>query len=108
MRLLTKTNYDTVEELLKVNTSFANLDEPYKSAMKEITDFFKVPIYEEFLKLFYFERYKYKNRFPDNRAMIQYLCEKLYTSEPQLYTVRKEIVYKSAMIFYKYNINVLE
>ena len=99
MRLLEKNEYIQVENLLK-NYKLEN----NQNAMNEIILFFDVPIYKEFLKLFYFERYKYKNRYKDNRSMLRYLTDKLYVSEPQLYMVRKEIVYKSAMVFYKYKI----
>ena len=104
MKLLPKEQYDKIEELLKINTDWVTLDEPYKTAMKDITQFFDVDVYRDFLKLFYFERYKYKNRCPDNRSMLRYLSKILYVQEPTLYMMRKEIVYKSAMIFYKYSI----
>ena len=102
MRLLERNDYKKVENLLKEKQNIE--EEQYKIAIEEITKFFDVYMYKEFLNLFYFERYKYKNRYSDNRSMMRYLCKKLFTSEPQLYMVRKEIVYKSAMIFYKYNL----
>ena len=106
MKLLAKTDYDKVEELLRVYclNAVATWEEPYKKAIDEIIEFFNVPVYNKFLELFYFRRNEYKNRYPDNRSMFNYLCQLLYVQEPTLYMMRKEIIYKSAMIFYKYNL----
>ena len=101
MRLLPKKECKKIEEILRTSDS-NNAD--IKKAVKEIKDFFEVEIYADFLKLFYFERYKYINRYIDNRSMMKYLSERLYSAESQLYVVRKEIIYKSAMIFYKNDI----
>ena len=104
MKLLNKKEYDFVEDLLKsYNIDFPTSQE-YYFAIKEIIHFFNVPIYKDFLELFYFKRYEYKNRYPDNRSMFTYLSKKLFVQEPTLYMMRKEIVYKSAMILYKHNI----
>ena len=104
MRLLSKSEYDTVEELLRAYGIAAELEEPFNSAMKELITFFNKSVYKDFLQFFYFDRHKYINRYPDNRSMMTYLCNKLYIQEPTLYIVRREIVYKAAMIFYKYDI----
>lgn len=104
MKLLPRPKYNMIEELLRTYEIAKELDEPFEKAIEEIVKFFDVPIYKEFLQLFYFERHKFINRFPDSRSMMNYLKDKLYISETQVYTIRKEIVYKSAMIFYKYNI----
>ena len=104
MKLLSKKDYDFVEYLLRDYFKCTSVSDNYKKSIEEIIDFFNVPIYKEFLELFYFKRNEYSNRYPDNRSMLRYLCDKLYVQEPTLYMVRKEIVHKSAMIFYKNNI----
>ena len=104
MKLLNKPEYDFVEDFLKSYKLDFPTSQKYYFAMNEIIKFFNVPIYKEFLELFYFERYQYKNRYPDNRSMFTYLSNKLFVREPTLYVIRKEIVYKSAMILYKYDI----
>lgn len=104
MKLLPKNDYNIVEELLRVYNICATMEEPYKRSMEEIIEFFNVPIYKDFLEKFYLTRYEYLNRYTDNRSMIRYLCSILYVSEDQLYKVRREIIYKSAMVFYKNNL----
>lgn len=103
MKLLTKSEYNGIEELLRAYKLCAEMEEPYKLAMKEIIEFFDKDVYRDFLNIFYFDRYKYINRYADNRSLFNYLCNELYVQESTLYMIRKEIVYKSAMIFYKYN-----
>lgn len=104
MKLLPKNDYNAVEELLRVYGIAATMEEPYKKSMEEIIEFFNVPVYKDFLYAFYFNRYQYMNRYNDNRSMMRYLCSQLFVSEDKLYGVRKEIIYKSAMIFYKNNV----
>lgn len=104
MKLLTKSEYNGIEELLRAYKLCEEMEEPYKLAMKEIIEFFDKDVYKEFLNIFYFNRYKYINRYKDNRSLFSYLCSKLYVQEPTLYIIRKEIVYKAAMVFYKYNV----
>ena len=98
MKLLNENEYKIVENLLKEHK------EENKEAINEIIIFFDVPVYRDFLQLFYFDRHKYKNRYPDNRSMLQYLCKILFVQESTLYMIRKEIMYKSTMIFYKYKL----
>jgi hypothetical protein len=104
MKLLEKQEYKTIESLLENYDLFTEPTEDYLAAMKELIEFFDVPVYRDFLDYFYFNRHKYKNRYPDNRSMFSYLRKILFVQEPTLYMVRKEIVYKSAMLFYKYNV----
>lgn len=104
MRLLPKEVYSIVEELLRAYKLNAVPEEPYKLALEEIISFFDVPTYREFLDLFYFTRHQYLYRYPDNRSMLNYIGEKLFIQENTYYQIRKEIVYKSAMIFYKYGL----
>ena len=106
MKLLTKSEYDKVEELLRAYGINATWEEPYKSAINEIIEFFGKDIYKQFLDIFYFKRYTYKNRYPNNSDLFLYLSEKLYVQQPTLYIMRKEIVYKAAMVFFKFNIPI--
>ena len=103
MKLLNKQEYNTIENILRKN----NEDNPVMvKSMREIKEFFDVSPYKEFLQIFYLERNNYNNRYPDNRSLLRYLSKKLYVQEPTLYIIRKEIVYKATMIFYKYGIIV--
>ena len=104
MKLLGKKEYNFVEQTLRTFGLATQLEEPFESAKKEIVEFFNISPYDEFLQLFYFNRHEYRNRYRDNRSMFTFLCKKLYVQESTLYMMRKEIVYKSAMILYKYNI----
>lgn len=110
MRLLSKNEYKRVEELLRSWRGYEEKAELksgesyYGKAIKEIVDFFHDDIYSKFIKIFYFDRKDYKNRYPDNRSLFKYLEEKLFVQEPTLYVMRKDIVYKAAMIFYKYRL----
>ena len=104
MKLLTKNEYNSIEELLRAYKLGTDMGEPYKLAMKEIIEFFDKDTYRDFLNIFYFDRYKYINRYADNRSLFNYLCGALFVQEPTLYMIRKEIVYKAAMLFYKYNV----
>lgn len=104
MRLLKRTDYLAVENYLKDYKIKNNDDIKYKKAFKELIEFFSESPYKEFLTEFYFNRHDYKYRYPSNRLMFKFLSEKLFLEEPTLYAIRKEIVYKAAMIFYKYDI----
>lgn len=102
MKLLSSNEYKKVEYFLRNYTQFENLTNNMNNAIMEIKDFFNIPLYKELLDVFYIHRYDYKNRYPTNATLFSYLSEKLNLQEPTLYVMRKEIVYKSAMIFYKY------
>lgn len=104
MKLLNKKDYKAVENLLRSYRTNDNLSDTYLKAINEIINFFNYEIYKEFLEIFYFERHQFKNRYPDNRTLFSYLSTKLFLREPTLYVIKKEIVYKSAMIFYKYRL----
>ena len=103
MRLLERNDYITVENYLKEYKIKKVDDTTYKKAFKELIEFFSESPYKDFLTEFYFNRYNYKYRYSSNRLMFKFLSEKLFLEEPTLYAIRKEIVYKAAMIFYKYD-----
>lgn len=104
MKLLPKEEYKKVEELLRTFGLCASIEEPYKSAMNDIIEFFNDKEYGMLLDIFYLNRYKYVNRLPTNEMIFIYLSSKLNIPKPTLYLMRKEMVYKAAMIFYKYDI----
>ena len=104
MKLLPKNEYDLIEQLLQNYKYFTEPTSNYLKSMNELITFFDIPIYKEFLTYFYFNRSQYKNRYPNNRAMLNYLCNKLYVQESTLYSIRREIVYKATMLFYKYDV----
>lgn len=104
MKLLNKTEYMEVERTLRTINQNETTTESRANAVDEIVKFFKDSPYAEFLEIFYLNRHNYKHRFPTNRQLFRYISNKLYLQESTLYLMRKEIVYKSAMIFYKYNV----
>lgn len=104
MKLLSNEIYNRVETLLREYYNNDNTIIEYTESMREIKQFFNASPYKEFLQIFYFDRYKYKYRYPSNRMLFAYLCGILHVEEPTLYNIRREIIYKSAMIFYKNNI----
>lgn len=101
MKLLSKENYDKVEKYLREYKGYNVKTIEYIKSIEEIINFFVETPYKDFLNIFYFDRREYKNRYPSNRLLFRHLCKTLYLQEPTLYIIRKEIVYKSAMIFYK-------
>lgn len=104
MKLLTTNEYKKVESYLKNYYKYMNRIIEYDKAIKEINSFFKNSIYRTVLEVFYIYRNDYKNRYPSNSAIFKYLSAKLYIQEPTLYAIKKEIIYKSAMVFYKYSL----
>lgn len=104
MKLLSNDEYKKIELLLMDSKNVVANDNKLKTAIEEIKSFFTIPIYSEFLDIFYINRKNYKNRYCSNRSLFRYLSRKLYIQESTLYAIRKEIIYKSAMIFYKYDI----
>ena len=104
MKLLTKNEYSAIEELLRAYDLCGTMEEPYKKAMEEIIHFFNKDLYKEFLDIFYLHRYQYIHRYPSNSDLFVYLSQKLFVQQPTLYVMRKEIIYKAGMVFYKYQI----
>lgn len=103
MKLLDKETYKKVEKFL-YNYKEDKNDFTKNKVYNEIITFFSVSsLYTEFLNIFYLNRFDFKNRYPTNSSLFLYLKTKLYIEEPTLYVVRKDIIYKSAMILYKYN-----
>lgn len=106
MKLLTRDEYDKVENMLKDFYAKEIVEPPYlyKEAIEELKAFFIAEPYKTFLEIFFLNRHQYKYRYPSNSMMLKYLSDKLYLQEPTLYIMRREIVYKASMIFYKYNL----
>ena len=103
MKLLTINEYKKIEYLLR-NYDEKIEFEDYTKAIEELKQFFNKNDYDKLLTLFYLDRNKYKYRLPTNETIFIYLSEQLHIPKPTLYLMRKEIVYKSAMVFYKYNL----
>lgn len=104
MRILSIRTYHEVENLLRDSYKESDADKNYIEAIAEIKNFFNKTPYKDFLNIFYLERHLYKNRYPSDRVLFTHLCRQLYLQEPTLYVIKKEIIYKSAMIFYKRNL----
>lgn len=104
MKLLDNETYKKVEKFL-YNYKEGKRNILKNKAYNEIITFFSVSsLYTEFLNTFYLNRFNFKNRYPTNSSLFLYLKTKLYIEEPTLYVIRKDIVYKSAMILYKYKL----
>lgn len=104
MRLLEKDVLKKVERLLSEYNRTELRPKQYEDAMNEIITFFDEPIYRDVLDVYYIRRNEYKNRYSNNHSILLYLHNKLYVQMPTLYLIRKEIVYKAAMIFFEYGI----
>ena len=105
MRLLTKNEYKQIENLLYEygqNKDDKKYTECMKNAFKEIEEFFEnSPPHLYFLHTYYFDRYKYKNRYPNNASLLKKICKDLYIEQPTGYIIKRELIYKIAIIFYK-------
>lgn len=99
MKLLTNNVYKKVEKLLYnyKNTT----DEIIKKSLIELSEFFNGTDHMYFLEHYYYYRDDYKNRCPKNSTLFDYICKKLYIEKPTLYIIKKEVIYKATMIFYK-------
>ena len=99
MKLLTKEIYDRVENIL---LNYKNtVDENIRKSLVELSMFFKGTDHMYFIQHYYYCREDYKNRYPRDSNLFEYICKKLYIEKPTLYIIKKEVIYKAAMIFYK-------
>lgn len=103
MKLLKKDEYKKLEEYLREYKDYVD-NKNYVKAINELVSFFSDIEYSSVLNIFYLQRNSYLNRFPTNQALFSYLNCLLAIPIPTLYVMRKEIVYKAAMIFYKYDL----
>lgn len=103
MKLLNNTEYRFVEKMLR-NSYMYSPTSKLNVIIQELFSFFDNQQYTDFISIFYIERYMYKNRYANNRALFQFLSRKLAIPESTLYLMRREIVYKSAMLFYKHSL----
>lgn len=102
MKLLTKTKYKEIENILyKYNKEYKKNILITKSITEVLEFFNSSPPHLYFLDMYYFKREKYKNRYPDNSALFKKLCRDLYIVESTGYDVKRELIYKIAMVFYK-------
>lgn len=99
MKLLPKETYKKIEEIL-YNYKKCNNDQIRKS-IKEVKEFFIDRPHVYFLDKYYITRNEYKNRFPANSIWLKKICDDLYVEEPTGYRIKQELIYKTAMIFYK-------
>lgn len=99
MKLLTNEVYRKIENLLYSRNIIVNTNT--LAALKKLEDFFKGTDHMYFLKNYYYDRKNYKNRYPKNSMLFKQICKELYIEEPTLYIIKKEVIYKAAMIFYE-------
>jgi len=100
MKLIDKATYKEIE-LILLNAQNEDLPDNTKQALKELHDFFYGSLHYEFIKAYYFNRYKYKYSCPNVADLFKKIYHDLYIEEPTLYQIKKEVIYKAAMIFYK-------
>lgn len=99
MKLLTNDIYKRVEKILY---NYKNItDENTKMGLIELGKFFNGTDHMYFIENYYYKRDDYRNRCPKNSTLFEYICKKLYIEKPTLYIIKKEVIYKAAMIFYK-------
>lgn len=99
MKLIDKKVYEEIEKLLVAGKN-ADKKEVQES-LQELNAFFKGTNHYNFLKTYYYERHKYKYRYPRKEDLFKKVYRDLYVEEPTLYQIKKEVIYKAAMIFYK-------
>lgn len=100
MRLLPKSEYKKIENILYNSENIDDIN--IQNSLAELNAFFENSLWHKyFLEKYYYSRYQYKNRFAKNSDFFKYICTELYIEEPTLYIVKREILYKAAMIFYK-------
>lgn len=99
MKLLSKETYKKIEKILY--DAHETTDPKVTKALEALNNFFKGSEHEEFLNTYYYNRHKYNNRCPKNSMLFKKICNQLYIEEPTLYIIKKEVIYKAAMIFYK-------
>ena len=104
MKLLSKNKYEEIENILYNYEQNIYNKQNIIDSISELEEFFEnSPPHIYFLKTYYFNRYKYKNRYPknDNVGLFKKICKDLYIEIPTGYLIKKELIYKTAMIFYK-------
>lgn len=100
MKLVDKDTYREIETILE-NAYQPNLPDYIKLSLHELDNFFGGTTHYEFMKRYYYERDQYKYRYAKKKALFKKIYRELYVEEPTLYQIKKEVIYKAAMIFYK-------
>lgn len=102
MKLLTNDEYKMIENYLyEYNPLALYNDIKIKNSIEEVKEFFEDRPHKYFLEKYYLERKDYVNRYPSNSSFLKKICKDLYIEEPTGYRVKQELIYKTAMIFYK-------
>lgn len=99
MKLIDNETYQKIEGIL-YNCLTTN-DLNVKKSIESLNNFFKETDHLYFLQNYYYRRNLYTNRYPRNSLLFKKICKDLYIEEPTLYIIKKEVIYKAAMIFYK-------
>lgn len=99
MKLLTNEIYGKIEGILYNYWNTTN--ENVKKSLVELGKFFNGTDHMYFIENYYYNRQNYKNRCPKDSMLFDQICKDLYIEKPTLYIIKKEVIYKMAMILYK-------
>lgn len=99
MKLISNETYQKIEGILY--NCLGTTDLNIKKSIDSLNNFFKDTDHLYFLQNYYYNRDSCKNRYPRNSLLFRKICKDLFIEESTLYIIKKEIIYKAAMIFYK-------
>lgn len=104
MRIIDNWQYRYIEKCLytyhDIKDSKLDTEMRMTKAIESALEFFKETNHEIMMRSFYFEANKYRKTLT-NAGHYRLVCEELlYTEEPNGYVIRREIVYRIAMMCY--------
>ena len=83
MRLLPKSKYKEIENILYSYGQKIYNKQNIIDSINEIEEFFEnSPPHKYFLDIYYFNRHKFKNRYPTNSSLLNKICKDLYIEQP--------------------------
>ena len=105
MRLLENWQYKYIEKSLfgykQLQESNLESEKKILLAINSSLEYFKDTPHETMMREFYFNRHKFVNRFTVT-GYFRYVCQELIcTEEPNGYVIRREIIYKIAMMCFE-------
>lgn len=108
MRLLQDWQYKYIEKCLfgykKLLNTKLDTEKGMLAAINYVLEYFKGQPHEIMIKEYYFGRDKYLKRYTP-AGHYRYVCyNKVFLTEPQGYVIRREIVYRIAMVCFELHI----
>lgn len=108
MRILENWQYKYIEKCLfnykQLVNSTLETEKKMVLAINEARNYFKDTLHEAMMEEFYFNRNKYSKKYTVT-GHFRYVCtELLCTEEPNGYVIRREIIYRIAMVCFELHI----